>query len=151
MDKLGIVFIIILGLGIISCDSFEDGGTSFTDLEFQRQSLIRTWLNDDVILDNVNVTSEFQDFGISFNEDNTWTAVNGNPIFLGSGTWDFVPGDLNKLNMGNDIIIDIRFTIDRSQGNTLTMFFDTNGRAIGSGRAFGLTGDYTMKFSSIEQ
>ena len=151
MDKLGIVFIIILGLGIVSCDSFEDGGTSFTDLEFQRQSLIRTWSNDDVILDNVNVTSEFQDFRISFNEDNTWTAVNGNPVFLDGGTWDFVPGDLNKLNMGNDIVIDIRFTIDRSQGNTLTIFFDTNGRAIGSGRVFGLTGDYTMKFSSIEQ
>ena len=151
MDKLGIVFIIILALGIASCDSFEDGGTSFTDLEFQRESLIRTWINDDVILDNVNVSSEFQDFQITFNEDNTWTATNGDPIFLGNGNWDFVPGDLNKLNVGNDIIIDIRFTIDRSQGNTLTMFFDTNGRAIGSGRVFGLTGDYIMKFSSIEQ
>ena len=150
MNKFYIIYTVILGFVIASCDSFEDGGTSFTDLEFQRESLIRTWINDDVILDNINVTSEFQGFQLVFNDDNTWTATSGLPIFLSNGTWDFVPGDLDKINMGNDVIIDIRFTIDRSQGNTLTIFFNTNGNAIGSARTQGLTGDYTMKFSSVE-
>ena len=150
MDRLLFIYLIVFGLGVFSCDSFEDGDTNFTDLEFQRESLIRSWVNDDVILDNINVSSEFQGFQLVFNEDNTWTSTNGEPIFLGGGTWDFVPGDLDKINMGNDIVIDIRFTIDRAQGNTMTIFFNTNGRAIGAARAFGLTGDYTMKFSNFE-
>ena len=68
MNKFYIIYMVILGFVIASCDSFEDGGTSFTDLEFQRESLIITWINDDVILDNVNVTSEFQGFQLVHNE-----------------------------------------------------------------------------------
>ena len=127
------------------CDSYEDEASDANETRDQLTRLAQTWNGDRVLFEGVDVTQQdFVGFTLTFNEDGTWVAVNGDPTFGNQGVWDFETGNVNRILM-NDVPVDLFFTIGASQ---LTLEFTLNGASIG--RLKGVTGDYVIDLSPLQ-
>lgn len=135
----------------LSCDNFDDVEEEFPefriDPELIEARLTATWRADRVVYDLVEVTSEFQGFELTFDENNTWAATEGDPLFLSAGDWQFVEDRTDAVDFGNGIIAFISFPVDDTQV-MMTMSVLTNGASIG-GRNTGLSEEYIIDFSRV--
>ncbi|TRX48580.1 DUF5004 domain-containing protein [Fulvivirga sp. M361] len=136
---------------MLSCDNFVDEAADFNDIEAQTLALSKTWNADQVIFDGVDVTDQesFSDFSITFSSDNTWTAENGSPIILSNGSWNFIEGDINRVDMSGTTVI-IGFSIDKTTSRVITLTFTAGGSAIGA-RTKGVDGEYVFRLSTLEE
>ena len=147
-----ITLLMIFSVGLLSCNNFDEVANEFKDFTFdpsiESEKLIGTWSADVVVQDGFNVTNLFEGFELTFNQNNTWTAINGEPIFAADGSWDFVEGDVNSLDFGDIFLADIAFPIDDNQNIMYLQIFVGDGTV--GGRTLGLDGLYQIEFSKLE-
>ena len=142
--KMYMAVIFVIAAMVTGCDSYEDEGSNANEVRDQTGRLASSWNGDRVLFDGVDVTlQDFEDFILTFNEDGTWTAQDGDPTFGDQGTWEFAEGNTNRILM-NGVPVDLFFTTGASQ---LTLRFVLQGSAIG--RTKGTTGDYVIDLSPL--
>ena len=139
-----LLFTAVLGVG---CDSYEDEeAAGLSETQEQLDRLAGSWNGDRVTFEGVDVTAQdFIGFTLTFNEDGTWSSQNGDPTFGSNGVWEFDGTNLSRILM-NDVPVNLIFTYDGSQ---LTLEFTLVGSSIG--RMKGVTGDYVINLSPLEQ
>lgn len=144
------IAVLVLFVLMSSCNNFVDNVEDFNAFESQVSALAKTWNTDQVIFNGLDATNEenFANFTITFNENNTWTAQNGSPIFLTSGTWNFIDGDLERIDM-DGLSVWLGFSLDEKESRVLTLTFQAAGSAIGA-RTNGLSGEYIFRLSTLE-
>lgn len=141
-----IIFVTALLLGIISaCDSYVDPDVA-QDQGAVIDRLARTWQADQVILEGIDITDQIPDLVMSFNDDNTWAAINGEPIFSSSGTWVLVEETTDQLLL-NGVLAFFSLTFDAEQ---MVLMVDYDGNTIGS-RTSGTNGTYEFYMSPVPE
>ena len=140
---------VLLLFALVGCNNFDEVAEEFNNVNDTEvlESLLGTWVVDQVIYSGFDATSVFQGFTLTFGEDGSWSAENGEPLFNSDGTWQFASDELDKLDM-DGVEVDLEFTIDREKGSTMTLELIPPERAIG-GRSEGLTEPYVLTFSKL--
>lgn len=143
--KRVLIAILIIG-SISSCDNFDEVREEFPEFrvdEAAAQRVFGTWRMDRIVFDFLDVTTEYEGFILSFSEDGTWSATNGDPLFASSGEFELTSE--TQIVFDGAYAAEINFPIDDDQ-NAMTMFLNPSGNTVGS-RTEGLDGDYTIEFS----
>jgi len=130
-----ITFLLIIITALFPCCSDDDNTVDLKDEQIQ--ALAKSWHIQSITLDGTDITfPAFEGFVLTFQSDNTYTTINGSPIFSGNGFWDFDGENLNTLIIDG---VGVNITLN----NTLILEFNLNGTPIG-GRLESLTGDYVI-------
>ncbi|MEO1051877.1 MAG: hypothetical protein AAFX87_14700 [Bacteroidota bacterium] len=139
MKKISYIFSTVLLLGLfatLGCDGDDDP----TPEQLQLQKIAKTWSVQSVNLDDFDVTApSYTNFTIQFTDDKRFITENGEPLFVGSGFWDFGTNNLDVV-----VIDGINITTNfNDEATTLQLTFTANGNTIG-GRTEGLSGSYVF-------
>ncbi|MFZ1807385.1 MAG: hypothetical protein WAU36_09200 [Cyclobacteriaceae bacterium] len=79
--------ILILAVLILAISACKDDGLSAVE-QTKQQLMVAPWGNPTVTVDGVDESDLYKDFSITFG-DGTYTSINGDPVWPGSGTWQF--------------------------------------------------------------
>jgi len=127
-------------LVVSACSNDEAGPTAE---EKFLASLGGTWQVSNVILDNDNVSDEFDGLALSFTEEQTFTVTNpvGN-IWPASGLFELqeTTGDIFDLVRDDGVVM----SVDQLTENSLVISFAFDSAP---GRLKGLAGEYTFTFT----
>jgi Lipocalin-like domain len=130
-------FLLVTILMVSSCSEDDKPTKEETFLA----DLSGTWQADAVMLDDLDVTEEFEDMAITFKKDKTFTVQNsvGN-IWGESGTFTLEEGSGSNFNLlrNDDTLITVTELTETTL--TLTMQFDS-----APGRTRGLAGEYVFE------
>lgn len=143
-----IVLVFISGFILFSGCKKNDDDPGIPPEQVQTELLTGTWVPGTVTFDGAPAPG-FQNFSITFNGGNTYTAQNGYPVFKNSGAWAFKQDggtvNIQTIVLDNNPALELRIT-------TLTATnFNSNITLSGSAnaRTMGLDGTYT--FNLVKQ
>jgi len=121
-----------------SCKDDDPSGP--TPEEVQTQKLIATWIvgeEGSVTRDDIS-SEEWDNFTLTFTESNFSTTNTYETVWPAEGSWQFVEGNLNKIERNDGLDIDIVV-----EETTLDMTF-TLSQSNDNGRFKGVPGEYTF-------
>ena len=82
----------IVMVGFNACKKYEDG--PYLSLRSKHNRVVNEWKLNKATNEGIDVTSQFQEYYFTFNDDNTYTY--NRKLVKETGTWDF---DDDKLNI----------------------------------------------------
>lgn len=137
---------IFLTLALTNCDTANiEGDAVLSDRAQQIERLTNSWILDQVVYENVDVTEQFDDLQLTFKDDFTWEASNSGIVFGESGEWSFVDQDLNRIDISGEIA---NISISADVNILFISMRPTNAPV--NGRKTGLGGQYDFQFSILE-
>ena len=138
LHKSTLVVVAILTFLVLSCKSDDGPGE---EGEPTRIEILTTspWLVESVVVDDIDQTSLFTDFEISFTTE-TYTTTNGSNAWAPSGTWQFKNVDQDVMVRGDGVEV----TIVSLNTERLVMRFFIDSGSLGPGRSKGVAGEHTF-------
>lgn len=137
------VLVFISGLILFSGCKKNDDDPGLTPEQEQTEKLTQTWVPGTVTFDGAPAPG-FQDFSITFNSGNTYTAANGYPVFKNTGSWTFKQENgnvnINTIVLDNNPALELRITslTETAFNSNITLSGSANARTAG------LDGTYTF-------
>ncbi len=135
------LFIPILVCFLLSLTSCSDDNSSLTDEEKATILLCKTWVTGSILLDGVDITDfGYQNLELRFEQNNTWTALNGGDLFGNSGAWQFTNESFTAIRLSG---IDMQLNLN-SQGLNMELVFYKSDETIIEGRNKSVSGNYRI-------
>jgi hypothetical protein len=138
-----VVLVIISGLIIFTGCKKNDDDPGVSPEQEQIERLSQTWVPGTVTFDGAPAPG-FQDFVLTFNTGNTYTAQNGYPVFKNSGAWAFKQEggmvNIQTIILDNNPALELRITslTETNFNSNITLSGSANARTTG------LDGTYTF-------
>jgi hypothetical protein len=99
--KISTIFLIVALVIVTSCDNKDDKPSL-------SKQIAKTWVLTGagyIKKDNVDLTSQYQNFSITFSSDGRYVATNSGHLLAPVGTWNEV--DAKKFNLNADVQVEV--------------------------------------------
>ncbi|CAN5122750.1 hypothetical protein BH23BAC1_BH23BAC1_31160 [soil metagenome] len=130
------VLVFISGLILFSGCKKNDDDPGISDEQRQIERLAHTWVPGTITFEGAPAPG-FQNFTITFNTGNSYTAQNGYPVFKNSGSWAFKQegGNINvqTIVLDNNPALELRITslTETNFNSNITLSGSANARTMG--------------------
>lgn len=129
---------------ILTISSCEDKVITKNTQEMVLAKLASAWQCERATVDGVDRTNIYPGLRITF-DAKTYTTANGSPIFMPSGTWNFVNEVATRVTLDGHLQADIKFVTD----DILELSLQWDRFSFEPGRLKSVTGNHVFRLQRI--